>query len=122
MTVDGLSKRDEHRVGFEPTFPPYEGGVMPARPPVPSQRSMGPEGLEPSRAWLRARCAAANTLVPRDPKNQPGRSRTSVVRLSAGCSPLELQAVEHRDSNYAIGPEGIEPPLPGLKGRCAPLT
>ena len=25
---------------------------------------MGPEGLEPSRRWLRARDAAANTLVP----------------------------------------------------------
>lgn len=54
---------------------------------------MGPEGLEPSPAWLRARCAAANTLVPEHATSQPGRSRTSVVRLSAECSPLELRAV-----------------------------
>jgi hypothetical protein len=29
-----------------------------------ASRRVGPEGLEPSPAWLRARCAAANTLVP----------------------------------------------------------
>ncbi len=54
---------------------------------------VGPEGLEPSPAWLRARCAAANTLVPTIANSRPGRSRTSIFRLSAERSAAELQAV-----------------------------
>ncbi len=54
---------------------------------------VGPEGLEPSLAWLRARCAAANTLVPTIASSRPGRSRTSIFRLSAERSAAELQAV-----------------------------
>ena len=63
--------------GLGPRFPPTtavprcpEGGVFAADHrfaavpgPVPICR-MGPEGLEPSPAWLRARHAAANTLIP----------------------------------------------------------
>lgn len=53
----------EHRVGLEPTSPPYECGVFAARRPVHQSR-VGSEGLEPSPTWLRARHAAANTLIP----------------------------------------------------------
>ena len=53
----------EHRVGVEPTLPRYEGGVLAAKRPVRFS-SVGPDGLEPSPARLRAECAAANTLIP----------------------------------------------------------
>ncbi len=54
---------------------------------------MGPEGLEPSPNRLRAGRSAARTSVPFVVASRPGRSRTSAARLSAGCSPVELQAV-----------------------------
>ena len=63
-----------------------------------NDRRVGPEGLEPSPAWLRARRSATRALVPTcDRRNdhdrsRPGRSRTFVFRLSAECSPLELRA------------------------------
>ena len=63
----------EHLAGFEPAPPPWQGGTLAklrhrcfCSPPSCQRpnRSVGPEGLEPSRRWLRARYAAANTLVP----------------------------------------------------------
>lgn len=73
-------------MGFEPTSPPYEGGILAAGPPVPDpcgqpsaardldgrpnrlnvgqSAEVGPEGLEPSPAWVRTRDAAANTSIP----------------------------------------------------------
>jgi hypothetical protein len=63
-------KLREHRVGVEPTFPHYGCGVLAAERPVlvvvelVVMSSVGPEGLEPSPTWLRARHAAANTLIP----------------------------------------------------------
>ena len=36
ITVPELSRSREHRVGLEPTSPPYEGGVFAARRPVPA--------------------------------------------------------------------------------------
>ena len=56
-------RTSEHRVGLEPTLPLYESGVLAARRPV-LYFSVGPEGLEPSPAWVRTRDAAANTSVP----------------------------------------------------------
>ena len=38
IAVAELSKNREHRVGLEPTSPPYEGGVFAARRPVPASR------------------------------------------------------------------------------------
>jgi hypothetical protein len=38
IAVPELSKSREHRVGLEPTSPPYEGGVFAARRPVPASR------------------------------------------------------------------------------------
>src|SRR5205823_10312526 len=66
IRCDELSKNlyfQEHRVGLEPTSPHYGCGILAAGRPVPVIQ-VGPEGLEPSPASLRARYAAANTLVP----------------------------------------------------------
>ena len=106
---------------------------------------VGPEGLEPSPNRLRAGRSAARTSVPIGVASRPGRSRTSAARLSAECSPVELQAVAARLSRWsapgelnpsslaykasalpvelgAMGPEGFEPPPTGLKGRHAAAT
>lgn len=67
--VPNCQRTPEHGLGLGPRFPPYEGGVFAARRPVPIRR-MGPDHptggarLEPSPTWLRARHAAANTLIP----------------------------------------------------------
>src|SRR6185437_15822298 len=84
-------KIEEHRAGIEPALPRYECGVVAARPPVLAV-SVGPDGLEPSPAWVRTRYAAANTLIP-----------------SLSRSP-------------SIGTEGIEPSPCRLKGGCAAVT
>jgi hypothetical protein len=86
----------EHRVGLEPTSPHYGCGVFAARRPV-LITGVGPEGLEPSPAWLRARGSATRALAPHEHHSQsnssrPRRSRTFVFRLSAECSPVELRA------------------------------
>ena len=47
---------------------------------------VGPEGLEPSPAWLRARCAAANTLSRRSPTVGPG----GIEPPSSGYQPSAL--------------------------------
>ena len=47
-------QRSEHQVGLEPTSPLDEQ----------CPHSVGSEGLEPSTTWLRARHAAASTLIP----------------------------------------------------------
>lgn len=128
-TVSALSKIREHRVGFEPTSPRYGRGVFPARPPVRCACVMGPEGLEPSPAWLRARCAAANTLVPsyRTDPIGPGGVEPPSLGYQPSALPLSYKPPRsnHRTpplSRSAMGPEGFEPPLPGLKGRCAAVT
>ncbi len=58
-----IVKDREHRVGFEPTSPNYGCGILAAGLPVPVVQ-VGSEGLEPSPTWLRARHAAASTLIP----------------------------------------------------------
>jgi hypothetical protein len=106
---------------------------------------VGPEGLEPSPNRLRAGRSAARTSVPIGLASRPGRSRTFAARLSAECSPVELQAAsvcfsrgsapgELNPSSLAdkasaltvergaMGPEGFEPPPTGLKGRHAAAT
>ena len=77
-------QRSEHRVGLEPTSPHYECGILAAGLPVPFIQ-VGPEGLEPSPTWLRARHAASNTLIP--------------------CSCFASRCLSAR----TIGAEGIEP-------------
>ena len=81
-----LSKIAEHRLGLEPRptaeMPPELRVRPPCRETTSAYLSVGSEGLEPSPTWLRARRAAANTLIP------------SFVVLSA---------------EPAVGAEGIEP-------------
>src|SRR4051812_24982769 len=92
ITVPRIVKEGrEHRVGLEPTSPPYEGGVFAAGRPVPAsewdRRGSNPHrtGQEPDvlPLELRSRFGLAS---------RPGRSRTSAARLSAGCSAVEPQA------------------------------
>ncbi len=59
-----IVNEQEHREGLEPSSPHYGCGILAAGRPVPSIASVGPEGLEPSLGGLRARCAAADTLIP----------------------------------------------------------
>jgi hypothetical protein len=83
----------EHRVGLEPTSPHYGCGVLATRRPV-LITGVGPEGLEPSPAWLRARGSAARALVPK--RNRPYRRR--------------------------VGPEGVEPSSFGYQPSALPLS
>ena len=59
----------ERPAGVEPALPPWQGSRLPLHHGrvehnrIVKQR-VGPEGLEPSPSWLRARHAAANTLIP----------------------------------------------------------
>ena len=85
------------------------------------QLSVGPDGLEPSPTWLRARHAAANTLIPKPSfvcsfraHNRRGGSRTlDLVLIRDLLSPL----------SYApVGPKGVEPLPFRLKGGCAAVT
>jgi hypothetical protein len=55
---------------------------------------VGPEGLEPSPAWLRARCSATRAMVPK-----------VVARF-----PVQ------------VGPEGVEPSSPGYQPSALPLS
>ena len=85
-----LSKNKEHREGLEPTSPHYGCGILAAGRPV-HVSSVGPEGLEPSPAGLRARCAAANTLIPYCfiPQHRRGGSRTlDLILIRDLLSPL----------------------------------
>jgi hypothetical protein len=86
-------------VGVEPTSPPYESGILPARRPV--RIPVGPEGLEPSPAWLRARDAAA---TPR-PRNWSRVTFSSVVQhlaLLLSCRPSRLAIV-----SYTVTAQGL---------------
>ncbi len=51
---------------------------------------MGPEGLEPSPSWLRARHAAANTLVPLIRRTESQGQRTKRIRKIPGPFVLDL--------------------------------
>src|SRR5207245_2903153 len=63
LQTNRIVKEPEHRAGVEPALPHYGCGVVAAGPPV-LVVSVGPEGLEPSPTWLRARYAAASTSIP----------------------------------------------------------
>ncbi len=92
---------------------------------------MGPEGLEPSPTWLRARRSATRALVPSLQVNscnlvdsiRPGRSRTFVSRLTAECSALELRAVVIQSRLPQLSAPGESNPssLP-YKGSALPLS
>jgi hypothetical protein len=73
--------------GLEPTSPHYGCGILPLDHQCLSF-SVGPDGLEPSPTWLRARYAAANTSIP----------------LSSLLSSLLADQSARRESNPRSGP------------------
>lgn len=83
-------------------------------------QSVGPEGLEPSPTWLRARHAAANTLIPFRflyfcAHNPRGGSRTlDLILIRNLLSPLSYAR--------SVGPKGVEPLPFRLKGGSATVT
>ena len=87
--------------------------------------SVGPEGLEPSPTWLRARHAAANTLI-------PFRFSSSFFFLfcvhhpRGGNRTLDLILIRDllQPLSYArsVGPKGVEPLPFRLKGGSATVT
>ena len=82
---------------------------------------MGPEGLEPSPARLRAGCAAANTWVPASTTEAVGSG--GVEPPSPGYRPGALP-LSYKPLRFPLlmGPEGFEPPPSGLKVRRAAAT
>jgi hypothetical protein len=112
-------------VGLEPTSPHYGCGVLAAGRPVPDFQ-MGPEGLEPSPASLRARYAAANTLIPcrcssASPIGSEGVEPSSGSYKKPALT-VELRAVRLTETAVRVGPEGIEPSPARLKVCCAAVT
>jgi hypothetical protein len=87
--IGAVPTNAEHRVGLEPTFPHYGCGVLAAERPVLVVAELvvilpvGPEGLEPSPTWLRARHAAANTLIPRLHSSGAGGIRTHASQIKS---------------------------------------
>ena len=136
-----IVKEREHRVRLELTLPHYGCGILAAGRPVlitNEPRAVGPEGLEPSPTWLRARHAAANTLIPIG----AGRTRTLTLQIKSllccryTTTPYEdVDAFEphtrlpnHDDLllNFFTGPNkiaggGVEPPLPPYQSDVLPL-
>ena len=53
-----LGTSSEHRVGVEPTFPRYDGGILPLDDQCLFPLEVGPQGFEPRPVWLRASDAA----------------------------------------------------------------
>src|SRR3954453_20113338 len=82
---------------------------------------MGLEGLEPSPNRLRAGRSAARTSVPFGLTSRPGRSRTFAARLSAECSPVELQAVALHLSRWSA-PGELNPSSLAYKASALPLS
>jgi hypothetical protein len=77
-------------VRLELTSPHYGCGILAAGRPVliaNEYRAVGPEGLEPPPTWLRARHAAANTLIPLKTYLQEvigaGRTRTLTLQIKS---------------------------------------
>ena len=80
--------------------------------------SLGPEGLEPSPTWLRARHAAANTLVPRARLGSPhlNRSFGSVVRGGIEPPPATYQIAMLPLQHRTFGRVGVEPTISCSQG------
>ena len=125
------TSRTEHPAGIEPAHPAWQAGRLPlhhgcrlrsadfvgwvesSRPTIRSTScgcAVGPEGLEPSPRWLRARDAAANTWIPFSARRELN-PRLALIR--GRLWPL---------SYGPVGPEGVEPPPYRLKGGYAAIT
>jgi hypothetical protein len=82
-----IVKDREHRAGVEPTLPRYECGVFAARRPVPVCRKWDQTGSNRHQVRLRARYAAANTLIP-----QPNQKPAFVFTDPVGTEGIEPSA------------------------------
>ena len=105
-----LPLETEHPAGIEPALPAWRAGRL----PLHHGCTVGPEGLEPSPRWLRARDAAANTWI-------PSSIGPEGVEPSSGPYKEPALAVELR-AKLSVGPEGVEPPPYRLKGGYAAIT
>ncbi len=93
-------------MGLEPTSPRYGRGVLAAgRPVLPG---VGPEGLEPSPARLRAGCAAANTLVPSSFLDESAQEESN-LRLSVIDRSFSRRTTSRPAGVFALGAGGVEP-------------
>ncbi len=82
---------------------------------VPRYCPVGPEGLEPSLARVRAGCAAANTLIPSFRSRRYDQSHSP---LTPGPSPTRG---EGRRCARGMGAEGVEPSFRSYKERALTL-
>ena len=83
---------------------------------ITGAKTVGPEGLEPSPRWLRARHAAANTWIPRHTVQTVGREalESSSAVLQTAANPSQLPAQKKKAGH---------PVAPGLtKGTCPMAT
>jgi hypothetical protein len=122
-TIDGANRagpnQPEHRVGLEPTSPQYGCGVLAAGRPVPEERprGSGTRGTRTLTRLVKSQMLCLSSYGPVswrcDPRSsRPGRSRTSVARLSAECSPVELRAEDRCVSSWRWGRGDSNPRLP----------
>lgn len=92
--------------------------------------AVGPEGLEPSLRWLRARYAAANTLVPshwgrsdsnRDLRRLKVWSAADYATTPFGQSEIVAAFISHRRALQVVR-GGIAPASGDVSDRHAPVT
>jgi hypothetical protein len=74
---------------------------------------VGPGGVEPPPSGYRPLVLPLNHGPDRHLRSAPGESNPSSLTYKGSALPL---------SEAPLGPEGFEPPPPGLKGRCAAVT
>ena len=95
-----------------------------------ANRTVGPEGLEPSRRWLRARNAAANTLVPSvgpegvgpSPHRLKGEHAAITPRPRVDQGPTFVPGVPTHAAFPPVVRGGIAPASGGVSDRHAAVT
>jgi hypothetical protein len=85
------------------------------------QHQNGTGGARTLTTRLRAGRSAARTSIPINIASRPRRSRTFVARLSAECSPVELQAVADPHSRW-WAPGELNPSSLAYKASALPLS
>ena len=119
--------------GFEPAISGSRSRrIEPSSPTSRTAVAMGPEGLEPSPHWLRARDAAANTWIPSAYPNEKGQASCDAwprdrvtkepgVNIAAG-GPGARGPTSRRSARPSRVAATCDSwfPLPYLAGRSAP--
>ena len=94
---------------------------------VTSRVQLGPEGLEPSPRWLRARYAAANTWIPFgpegvEPSSGPYKEPALAVELRAigagGATSVGREALESSSAAFQTAARPSQLPTQTKKARC----